>query len=304
MRVSGWNRRRGPNRSRRWLVLVLALLPLAAASSLHAQPARDVVLKTNLSPVDYELGKLYRFPIFRGEQADFLLPGDILLGRCADSPVPSWNPDGNWTHAAMYVGYGLVVEAANPAEKVLMRQMEDWQYPHMTWVSYLRIGNADEDVKRLAVTFALDQVGKPYDLNWLSKQVDGQSWYCSEIVWAAYLFASDGAIDLASGSNLWGVSPDDLAGYAGASIVGGHYEFKPETLWLSLLAWVREGLSAFAVALIFLSMLGILRLWWWSRRTGLPALDMSGWPRPISVPTRARLSFHFPSAHADSYHVR
>jgi len=297
------SRRRRARRSRLWLILLLGALPLAAASSLRSLPAGHIVLKTSLSQAEYERSKLYKFPIFKDGGVDSVQPGDILLGRCAGSPVPSLHPEDNWTHAAIYVGNGLVVEAANPEENVLKRRLADWQYPRMTWVSYVRINDADENIRRLAVSFALEQVGKPYDLNWLSKQADGNSWYCSEMVWAAYLYASDGAIDLAGGSGLWGVNPDDLAAYAGATVVGGHYEFKPGTLWLSLFSWVREGLSALTVALLFLSVLGIARLWWWSRRTGLLAWEMPGrHPRSPGLP-RARRAFHFPSLHADSYHM-
>lgn len=298
------SRQGGVRRSRLWLLLLLGALPFAAASSLRSLPAGDIVLNTTLSPVEYERSKLHKFPIFHDSGVDSLQPGDILLGRCAGSPVPSLHPGDNWTHAAIYVGNGLVVEAANPEENVLKRRLNDWQYPRMTWVSYVRINNADDNIRRLAVTFALDQVGKPYDLNWLSKQADGNSWYCSEMVWAAYIYASDGAIDLAGGSDLWGVSPDDLAAYAGATVVGGHYEFKPGTLWLSLFAWVHEGLSALAVALLFLSVLGIARLWWWSRKTGLFPWETSDWRRHSPVQPRARRAFHFPSMRADSYHMR
>ncbi len=294
----------GARRSRLWLVLLLGALPLAAASSLRSLPAGNIVLNTNLSQAEYERSKLYKFPIFRDGGADSLQPGDILLGRCAGSPVPSLHPGDNWTHAAIYVGNGQVVEAANPEENVLKRRLNDWQYPRMTWVSYVRISHADDNVKRLAVSFALDQVGKPYDLNWLSKQADGNSWYCSEMVWAAYIYASNGAIDLAGGSDLWGVSPDDLAAYVGATVVGGHYEFNPGTLWSSLFAWVREGLSALAVALIFLSILGIARLWWWSRRTGLLPWKTSDWQQRKPCRSRARRTFHFPSPYTDSYHMR
>lgn len=299
-----WNRRGGWHRSRWWLGLLLGVLPLAAASSLHSLPARQIVLRTSLSPQEYERSKLYRFPIFHDGGVDFLQPGDILLGRCEGSPVPSLHPGDNWTHAAMYVGNGQVIEAANPEENVLKRRLDDWQYPRMTWVSYVRIGSADDDVRRRAVSFALDQVGKPYDVNWLSKQADGNSWYCSEMVWAAYLYASDGAIDLAGGSSLWGVSPDDLAAYAGATAVGGHYEFKPGTLWSSLFTWILQGLSALARSLIFLSALDIVRLWSWSRRTGLLPWDVSGRRRHNPIRPRAQPPFHSPSVHTDSYCAR
>ncbi len=303
MRRGHWDHRGRSRRSRRWLVALLALLPLAGAASLHSRPQLPIVLHPPISSLEYERSKQYRFAVFQDGRTDFLQPGDILLGRCAGSPVPSLHPQDNWTHAALYVGNGMVVEAANPEENVLKRRLADWQYPRMTWVRYVRVANADEDTRRLAVSFALDQVGKPYDINWLSKQADGNSWYCSEMVWAAYLYGSGGSIDM-SGSDLWGVSPDDLASYSDASVIGGHYEFKPGTLWSTWLEAFRQGLSAMAIALLALSLVSLFRLRRWSRQTGIPLWAQPGSPAPQTIPSAPPRAFHFPRPHADSYRVR
>ncbi len=305
MRRTG-NRKHRPRRghSLRWLAFLLLVFPLASAAPLRNALISVPALRKIMSPLEFQRSKLYRFAIQQGGQKDYLEPGDILLGRCAGSPVPSLHPEDSWTHAAIYVGNGQVVEAANPAEKVLCRRLFDWMAPRMTWVSYLRLPAADEDTKRLAVSFALAQVGQPYDINWLSKQADGHSWYCSELVWAAYLYGSGGAMDLAGGSDLFGVSPDDLAAYPGALVVGGHYEYKPGTIFTSLFAWFRQGLSALFMALVAMSLFSLLRLRWLSRRTGL-----AGWQLPALSPGGRgpggpRHAFHFHPFHADSYHVR
>ncbi len=303
MRWRRWDQGGRSRRSRRWLVALLAFLPLAAATSLPSRPQLPIVLHPPMSQLEYERSKQYRFAVFQDGRPEFLQPGDILLGRCEGSPVPSLHPQDNWTHTALYVGNGMVVEAANPEESVLKRRIADWLYPRMTWVSYLRVADADENTRRLAVSFALDQVGKPYDINWLSKQADGGSWYCSELAWAAYLYGSGGAIDM-SGSDLWGVSPDDLASYQQAALIGGHYESRPGTLWSSWLEAFREGLLAMVIALFAISLAGLLQLGWWARRTGLTLWERPAWLARPPVPSPHRRGFHFPRARADLYHVR
>jgi len=53
-------------------------------------------------------------------------------------------------------------------------------------------------------------VGPDYDINWFSKDVYGENYYCSELVWAAYMAVL--GIDLDSETSTFdiGVSPDDL----------------------------------------------------------------------------------------------
>ncbi len=165
---------------------------------------------------------------------DILIPGDILLGRCKLSLVPSMNPLEGWTHVALYVGSGKIMVASNPNTGVVRSSLSSWDYPKMTWVSYLRVVSADDEVRRKAVDFAVERRGQPYDANWFSQQVDGESWYCSEFVWAAYMQASGGRIDLAHGPDLFGVSPDDIYRHEDTVVIGGHYERKPDT-GLSLL---------------------------------------------------------------------
>ncbi len=167
--------------------------------------------------------------------AEVLEAGDILLGRCRLSPVPSLNPFMSWTHAAIYAGDETIIVAGNPATGVVERRLESWMYPEMTWVCYLRVRGADKATKKRAVEFAREKVGQPYDINWLSKQMAGDSWYCSELIWAAYHHASDGGIDLVSKPDIFGVAPDEIYAHEDTVEVGGHYEKRPDTIF-SLIA--------------------------------------------------------------------
>lgn len=177
-----------------------------------------------------------------------LLPGDILLGRIPESLVP-----GAWSHVALYAGDGQVIEAASENENVGARGEADWDYPAMTWVTYLRVMNAGPDVRSKAVDFGRRQVrsDRPYDIRFYSKQLKGGSWYCSELVWAAYKEASCGDIDLEEGPDRLGVYPWEIEASPDVLYVGGHYEREPrrtakiawlyvKLVWNHMYAWSGE----------------------------------------------------------------
>lgn len=153
-----------------------------------------------------------------------LIPGDILLGSIPDSLVP-----GKWSHVAIYAGDGKIIEAPSETEDVVERTTSDWEYPAMTWVTYLRVTAADSGVRQRAVSFALEQERKgcPYDIRFYTRQRNGDSWYCSELVWAAYLNASNDRIDLGGSPSWLGVYPWQIDHNHNVALVSGHYEQKP-----------------------------------------------------------------------------
>ena len=165
---------------------------------------------------------------------EYLLPGDILLGRCRLSLVPSLNPPRGWTHAALYVGDGDLVVAANPYQGTVRTSVDSWEFPRMTWVVCLRVTSATEEERRQAAELAKGEVGTSYDLNWFAEQMDGKTWYCSELPWAVYRQATGGRVDLENGLGSFGISPDDLYLHPDTAVVGGHFERRPDTI-LSLL---------------------------------------------------------------------
>ena len=123
------------------------------------------------------------------------IPGDIVLlrGGIFDKIVP-----GYWTHAVMYVGYSYHYDTE--------RGYWHWDYfvihsneygvHFSSWEDV--VNSADEavllrvktteDIRDKAVSFAKWMYGHPYDVFWLAKQVIGPSYYCSELVWAAYKY--------------------------------------------------------------------------------------------------------------------
>ena len=110
---------------------------------------------------------------------DLLEVGDILLtrGSMFDKIIP-----GEWTHAAMYIGDGQLIEAV--ARGVVIRPIEEIH--NNNEVGVFRVSVEDE-VKEAAVEFALEQVGKPYNIFLFNKRMHGPSYYCSELVWASYM---------------------------------------------------------------------------------------------------------------------
>jgi len=131
--------------------------------------------------------------------------GDIILtkGSIFDYIVP-----GYWTHTLIYIGDGWVVEATWPYVKYsLAETIHDSDEACIIRVS------TSTSIKEAAVAFACQQVGKPYDLFWVTKQVYGSSYYCSELAWAAYLAVGGPDIDANPGWSwkyAYGVAPSEL----------------------------------------------------------------------------------------------
>jgi uncharacterized protein YycO len=168
--------------------------------------------------------------------------GDILLHR-------SSNPLGwvlNWTHAGIYVGNYFVVEAEKDKDGgIRSYNISDWDFPNDTYVSLLRVVSASVEQREGAAQWALDQTKrahKPkYRLDFTGKSYDlsTESWYCSELVWAAYINQPTNNyvwwginIDMGDEGDVpitWEpVSPDDIYNDNDTRVINGHYEHYPE----------------------------------------------------------------------------
>uniref|UniRef100_A0A7J2TH29 Uncharacterized protein n=1 Tax=Archaeoglobus fulgidus TaxID=2234 RepID=A0A7J2TH29_ARCFL len=144
-----------------------------------------------------------------------LKPGDIILCRgCA-----GWLEDkfgsivGYWRHAAMYIGNGQMIEAWKDGVRVVSVSM----VRNADEVAVYRVKTTDT-VRNNAISWALTKVGLPYDYKWLTyvggKEVEGNSYYCSELIWAAYLKAGGPDIDQNPGWSWrygYNVAPQELA---------------------------------------------------------------------------------------------
>lgn len=61
-------------------------------------------------------------------------------------------------------------------------------------VAVLRVKTTDS-IRSAAVNFALNQLGDSYDYEWWDKEVYDDAYYCSELVWAAYIAIGGPDID-------------------------------------------------------------------------------------------------------------
>lgn len=128
-----------------------------------------------------------------------IIRGDIIL--IVNAWIPAWWQ--GWGlydvgHTALYVGtmsvngrvwYEQTVEASPAAGRVTHYHVSVWDDPRYT--VFLLRPPVVENIKRRAVDIAIGQVGKPYSYNYFNTYpyLDNDSWYCTELVWSAYLLA-------------------------------------------------------------------------------------------------------------------
>lgn len=141
-----------------------------------------------------------------------LMPGDIVLARGTDEHraarswarwLVAWSiaklTGSVYTHAALYIGGGLIVEC-DVGRPVSVRQLT--QYRHY---DVYRVGSATDGERAEAVSFCLSTIGAGYDysavlsiglerllcqpITWA--RGDPARWYCSELVAASWRLAGD-----------------------------------------------------------------------------------------------------------------
>ncbi len=170
------------------LLLIVTLSPVSASSSLSQD---------------------YSHPYPTG-----IIPGDIVIGH---NPISDLIIPGYWTHTGIIAYYDssaqdwVVVEAWDNPSEVRTVYLSDFLKRYDT-VAVLRVDTTNE-VREAAVRFALQQLGKPYDWGWWTKEVYGDSYYCSELVWASYMAAGGPDIDAHPDfywEYLWGVAPQEI----------------------------------------------------------------------------------------------
>ncbi len=134
----------------------------------------------------------------------------------------------DWTYEVIEATYKSGVIRSSITDFV--NSYSDSPYP---FVYVLRV-NASQTVIANAVHFAIEQLGKPYDFPYVGKWVFGTSYYCSELVWAAYEYASGAHYD-SSGRLVYGyinLDAGDPSGYVVPGLV-----VTPNEIFRS--SWVR-----------------------------------------------------------------
>ncbi|MFC1977988.1 Ig-like domain-containing protein, partial [Chloroflexota bacterium] len=136
--------------------------------------------------------------------------GDILLNVGATLPGIGYTAQGGIGHTAIYTGNDWLIEAVSQGVSKTSIMTWDYDYLDKNNVYLLRVKTSDE-IAHDAAVFAQAQEGLSYSGAWWQKKssdLDAESWYCSELIWAAYKNA--GNIDLEYTPDLWGVSPLEL----------------------------------------------------------------------------------------------
>lgn len=145
-----------------------------------------------------------------------------------------------YTHVGIYIGDGQVVESTKdpvPAGSgtsgtgVHITPLSRWGYPTETFATVYRV-SVSQEIRDKACEFAQSKAALhlPYDKNVLAKQLNGKSYYCSELVWAAYNSASNGKVNLGGTLPTTGIHPDHIASDPNTLFVSGHWECYPNLL--------------------------------------------------------------------------
>jgi parallel beta-helix repeat protein len=92
-------------------------------------------------------------------------------------------------HTGMYLGCGKTIEA-RLGHGVYYDDISSWDYPRRDRIYLLRV-RCSEPIKNTAIQFAINQLGKHYNLSDLlavnkNSSPNSPDWYCSELDWAAY----------------------------------------------------------------------------------------------------------------------
>ena len=172
--------------------------------------------------------------------------GDILLDRSGGWPgtiVP-----GYWSHAGMYIGNNKVIESLS--DGVVITDISTWFFPTKTYVGVYRVKGLSPETRQNVVNFALSKENHPYDkrsllfppskqleCNWLL--IEGPPgcnyYYCSELIWAAYLKAANINLD----SVAWGdaIAPEEIDNPIYTEFIGSHFEDCPVKVSSPLSGW-------------------------------------------------------------------
>jgi len=154
--------------------------------------------------------------------------GDLIFIR-----TPGWSTlfdiaVQKYTHVGMYCGNDasgtpIMVEASllpdhdDPNKGVHTSPLSGWAYPTETFATAYSVVTATPQEKAAACQFVRDpdRIGRGYDNDIFHKQIDGPTYYCSELVWAAYQYATsdriEGGINLGRTKGDEHVWPDQIA---------------------------------------------------------------------------------------------
>ena len=167
-----------------------------------------------------------------------LLTGDIILvsgGPSESTGAADWAGtlaySGAWQHAGLYLGDGQVADAV-PTQGVRVVPLTDSSFHQAANCAIYRV-QADAAIRQRAVSYVQTLTQRPYNDDLANKQPTDR-FQCAQLIWRAYMEASQGAINLDEnlGAPDWLnqrfpqlIIPDDLAYSRNVSYVSGRRDF-------------------------------------------------------------------------------
>jgi uncharacterized protein YycO len=93
-----------------------------------------------------------------------------------------------WDHCGIYVGNNEFIHASGYLNCVVKQNISFFEQFDDVEIVYGKVITSNEEQRINAINFAEGQIGKPYNARESKNpSFDSQAWYCSELVWAAYL---------------------------------------------------------------------------------------------------------------------
>lgn len=142
----------------------------------------------------------------------YVKPGDIMY----DANGMGFNGFGSGhiaiietiAYSTKYQKNYVVTIEANPGHGVKRGYIDENRF--FDYKAILRVRNATQSIIDNALYFCRQQIGKSYSYNFITKHssINEDEWYCSELIYAAYLYNGTG-IDLDNGAP-FGLPPQEI----------------------------------------------------------------------------------------------
>jgi uncharacterized protein YycO len=114
---------------------------------------------------------------------DYLEPGDIIFFECRNYS----HFYAGWDHCGLYIGNNEFIHASEYLG-VVIKQNISLFFKFDIDIVFGKVKSANETQKLKAIEFAESQIGKPYLITFPKDPCpSSKEWYCSELLWAAYL---------------------------------------------------------------------------------------------------------------------
>lgn len=151
-----------------------------------------MLLTKSLAPVSKLVGRIHLAPKSRAIKAHHIVnaidvilrPGDVIIAY-AKGELTNVFIEGEYKHAAMYCGDGIIVEAVGDGVRA---EAFDEFCSSKDRIAIIRASFCSAEVCLKAVESALNQIGKSYDYAF---EPNEKAFYCAELVAYAYQCATD-----------------------------------------------------------------------------------------------------------------